>query len=361
VRLIAVESLGRDDLEAWGRLAERAVEPNPFFERLFVPAAARALESSGVRLLVAEAGGEWIGALPVLVRRRLPGLAVAEGWTHSYSYLGTPLADAGRLPEFAAALAESLAAGEHSRFLVLRRCSTGPVLEALRAACAERRGTAVLFERRFERGAYRRRDTDEPLAWMKGKRRSELKRQRRKLGEELGAEVEVVERTDTAAAVADFLALEASGWKGQQRSALASDERSALLFRQMSAAFAAAGRLQIRALRGDDRALAMTCDIAAGDTLFGFKSAYDESLRRYSPGVQLQTDGFGAFEDGRGEALFDSCAEPGNEMVNAIWPDRRGIATVVFGPGGARGAVARRLLDAAYSRRARDAGSTPAS
>jgi CelD/BcsL family acetyltransferase involved in cellulose biosynthesis len=352
VRLIGVDSLGGDDLEAWTRLATRAIEPNPFHEALFVPAAARALATADVQILVAESGGDWIGALPVLGRRRPALPALAEAWHHPYCYLGTPLVAADRLPEFAAALADSLAQKEHFRFLMVRRCSTGPVLDAIRDACEGHSGTAVLFERRFERGAYRRRpDTDQPLAWLKGKRRSELKRQRRKLGEELGAEVEIVERPDTEAAVADFLALEASGWKGEGETALASDQGSLDLFRQMCAAFGPAGRLRIRALTCSGRPLAMTCDLAAGDTLFGFKSAYDESLRPFSPGVQLQADAFGAFDqDGRAE-LFDSCAEPDNEMVNGLWPDRRGIATVVFGPDGARGAIARRLLDYAYSRR----------
>jgi len=356
VKTTGIASLRPADLEAWGRLAARVAEPNPFFEPLFLPAAAAALadgDGDGVELLVAETGdGEWSGALPVVRRRALGLVALVEAWQHPYCYLGTPLVDRERLPEFAAALVSSLAANEHGRFLVLRRCSAGPVLGAIRAA-AEAGGLAVLFEREFERGAYRGRDPGEPLAWIKGKRRSELKRQRRKLGEELGAEVEVRDRPDLEAAVADFLALESAGWKGEEGTALASDAGSAELFESMCRAFAAEGRLQLRALQAGDRALAMTCDIAADGTLFGFKSAYDESLRRFSPGVQLQTENFGCFDRERDEELFDSCAEPDNEMINGLWPDRRTIATVVLGPGGARGALARRALERAYSARRR--------
>lgn len=354
MRLIACGSLAEEDLDAWSRLAARAIEPNPFHEALFVPAAARALGQADVQILVAEADGDWIGALPVVVRRRPALPAFAEAWQHPYCFLGTPLVAADRLSEFAAALADSLAKGEHFRLLMLRRCSTGPVLDTIAAACEGRRGTALLFERRFERGAYRGRpESDQPLAWLRGKRRSELKRQRRKLSEELGAEVEIEERPDTEAAIADFLALESSGWKGEQETALASDRGSLELFRQMCESFGPAGRLRIRALAGDGRALAMTCDLAAGDTLFGFKSAYDESLRSFSPGVQLQADAFQAFDRECAAELFDSCSEPDNEMVNGLWPDRRGIATVIFGPDGIRGAIARRLLDRAYSRRDR--------
>jgi CelD/BcsL family acetyltransferase involved in cellulose biosynthesis len=352
VRLIPVDSLEAGDLEAWERLAARAVEPNPFFERPLVVDAVRTLEVPDVALLVAaESGGEdWNGALPVVVARKFGLLQLAEVWRHPYSYLGTPLVAAGAEDEFAGALTASLESNEHFDHLMVRRFSAGPVQATVAAATVEA-GVEVLFERRFERGAYRGRTTENELDWIKGKRRSELRRQRRKLDEELGAEVEVVARPEVDEAVEEFLALESSGWKGEGGTALASGEGSAELFRQMCAAFGAAGRLQIRALRTDERNLAMTCDLAAGDTLFGFKSAYDESLRRFSPGVQLQTENFGFFDREREETLFDSCAEADNEMINSLWPDRRELATVVLGPGGVRGAVTRRALERAYARR----------
>jgi CelD/BcsL family acetyltransferase involved in cellulose biosynthesis len=350
VKKIDLDSLSTADLDAWGRLAERAAEPNPFFEPLLVQAAAVALEARSVALLVAETdGGEWSGALPVVDRRVARVLPLIEAWRHPYSYLGTPLVDRDRPDEFAGALVSSLAAGEHGRHLMIRRLSVGLVSEALERAAAGERGVDVLFERRFERGAYQGREPERELDWIKGKKRSELRRQRRKLGEELGVEAEVVDRSDTAAAIDDFLALEGSGWKGEQGTSLASERGSTDLFRGMCESLAAAGRLQIRALRAGDRDLAMTCDLAAGSTLFGFKSAYDESLRRYSPGVQLQTENFGFFDRSRDEELFDSCAEPDNEMVNGLWPDRRGIATVVLGPTGVRGALTRRALERAYT------------
>jgi CelD/BcsL family acetyltransferase involved in cellulose biosynthesis len=354
VKRIDLDSLSAAELDAWGRLAARTAEPNPFFEPLFLPAAARALGVEGVELLVAEsAGGEWSGALPIVRRRVARAIPLVEGWRHPYSYLGTPLVDRDRLDEFGSALIAGLSGGDPGRFLMVRRWSVGPVLQAVRTAAAAG-GVEVLFEREFERGAYRGRDPEQPLSWLKGKRRSELKRQRRKLGEELGLEVEVRDRPDTEAAVADFLALESSGWKGEGGTALASDRGSASLFEAMCGSFAAAGRLRIRSLQAGERVLAMTCDVAAGDTLFGFKSAYDESLRRFSPGVQLQTENFGSFDRERPESLFDSCAEPGNEMINGLWPDRRPIATVVLGPGGVRGALAGRALERAYA--ARDQG-----
>jgi CelD/BcsL family acetyltransferase involved in cellulose biosynthesis len=351
VRLIAVDSLGPDDLRAWGVLAERAVEPNPFFEPTLVVDAVRTLDVGGVGLMVAEdpTGGDWQGAFPVLVSRRLGLLRIAEIWRHPYSYLGTPLVAAGAEAPFARALADSLRKREHFDHLFVRRLSLGPVHGAILDAVATA-GLEVVFERRYERGAYEGRPADRQLDWIKSKRRSEMRRQRRKLGETVGAEVEVVELPPSPETVEAFLAMESAGWKGEAGSALASSADSTTLFHRTCAAFAAAGRIQFRALRAGERNLAMSCDLAAGDTLFGFKSTYDESLHRFSPGVQLQAENFTNFDETRPETLFDSCAEPDNEMINALWPDRRGIATTILGPSGIRGAFSRRVLERAYAR-----------
>ncbi len=353
MRLIALNELTPDDRAAWAALAAAAVEPNPFFEPLFVDAAAAAFGADGVGLLVDDDAEGWRGCVPIQVRR-VAGLAVfASTWRLPYTYLGTPLVARDRLEEFAGALADSLRRGEHTRSLMLRRASDGPVLAALRERGAAA-GIVPVFERCFERGAYDGRPADRQLEWMKSKRRSELKRQRRKLGESLEAEVEVITRADTKAAVADFLTLESSGWKGEEGTAMAAGDASARLFEGMCGAFAAAGRLRISDLRAGDRVLAMTCDLRAGETLFGFKSAYDEELRRFSPGVQLQVENFTRF-DGAEETLFDSCAEPDNAMINGLWPDRRPLATVAFARRGPFSWALGRALEVAYERRAKSA------
>ncbi len=349
MRLIALNALSPEDHAAWQSLADRAVEPNPFFEPLFVDAAVTAYGADGVALLVGGEGAEWSGCLPVQVRK-LAGIPVlASSWRLPYTYLGTPLVDRERTDEFAAALADSLRRHEHCRCLLLRRTSVGPVLDALREAGAAA-GVVPVFERRLERGVYHGRPAERALEWMKSKRRSELKRQRRKLAEELGAEVTVRTRSDPEAAVRDFLALESAGWKGEEGTALAKDESAARLFEAMCGAFAAGGRLRISTLEADGRPLAMTCDLLADGAIFGFKSAYDENLRRFSPGVQLQVENFARFDAEDSVRLFDSCAEPDNEMINALWPDRRPLATLAL----ARGLVGRAIgkaLGTAYDRR----------
>jgi CelD/BcsL family acetyltransferase involved in cellulose biosynthesis len=350
---ISLDHLNAEDMAAWDRLGARAAEPNPFFERFFVLAAASSLEVAGIALLVVEEDGEWLGCMPVTVRRTLGVAIVASTWKHPYSFLGTPLVDRDRVEDFAVSLVAALRAREQSHYLMLRRAANGPVMDAVRAAAEGDGGVAPLFERDVERGAYRRRDEGEQLSWLKSKRRSELKRQRRKLADEVGGEVVVRDCSDDPSAVDAFLALESSGWKGEGGTALASSERSTELFRLICGELGNLGRLQLRALEAGERSLAMTCDIGAGEVLFGFKSAYDEGLRRYSPGIQLQADNFAHFDRKRGEALFDSCAEPDNETINGLWPDRRPLTTIVLGRRGPGSGLLGRILDTAYETRAK--------
>lgn len=340
------------DSAAWDRLAERAVEPNPFFERAFVAIACETLGARDVGVLFVRDGDDWAGCIPVRVTRALGLPLVVSGWKHPYSFLGTPLVDRDRLKRFSAALSRSVAERDQGRYLALRRASAGPVLDSIRRAAAAAK-VDILFERSFERAALERRPEADYTAGLKSKRRSELKRQRRRLGESLGGELKARDRADTEEAVEEFLRLEASGWKGKDGTAMASDRRSAAFFRTICAKLADGGRLRIRSLQVGDRVLAMTCDLRAGETLFGFKTAFDEGLARFSPGIQLQIDNFGAFHERDSERSIDSCSEPDNETMNALWPDRRSIVTLLLGRRGFASGAIGRAVDAVYEARRR--------
>ena len=86
-RIVPLAELGERDLGAWRELADRALEPNPFFDPDFVLSAAVALgERDEVALVQLGGKGEWTACLPVRRYARwhsvpLPCLAT---WRHSY-------------------------------------------------------------------------------------------------------------------------------------------------------------------------------------------------------------------------------------------------------------------------------------
>ena len=346
MRIVPLDSISTSQVQTWERLATRAAEPNPFFEPAFATTAAQALGDGPVGLLVQEREESWDGCMPVVLSKVLGYRAAISTWHHSYSFLGTPLVDRDRVDDFAKALLDSIREGEHARLLTIRRMGDGPVLAALERAREKTgdKGVRMVFERSFERAALERRAEPDYLSSLKSRRRSELKRQRRRLAEALGDDLVAVDRTDFGSAADAFLQLESSGWKGKEGTALSSRGESRRMFRALCKKLGPSGRLQMRSLQAGNRVVAMTCDLSAGDALFGFKTAYDETLRRYSPGIQLQIDNFAAFHEQPEKRLLDSCCEPDSDLLNGLWPDRRRIATVVFGRRGPISALAGRTL-----------------
>ncbi|MEJ7818085.1 MAG: GNAT family N-acetyltransferase [Thermoleophilaceae bacterium] len=344
-RQIALDELKSSDLEGWAALAADAAEPNPFFEPEFVLAAARHLGEHDVSLLVVQDAEHWLACLPVQttrIARMMPGLRT---WNHLYCFLGTPLLH----PLDPAAAARSLlalAVGS-GRLLALEGLGDGgPACEAVRHA-AGALGLTAVTEAVHERALLKRRPDGDYLAALRSHRRRELNRLGRRLEAELGAELSVTDLCDDPSSVDSFLELERSGWKGRGDTALGSRGEHAKFFRSVCESFARDGRLQMLALSAGERTVAMKCNVYAGNGGFCFKIAYDEELGRFSPGVQLERENITRFHENRPEAWQDSCADPENDMINRLWPDRRRIFTTVLARPGARAAVSRQGLKAA--------------
>ncbi len=335
--LLPVADVTPEDMTAWRRLADRAVEPNPFFEPDYVLPAARHLASGPIALAVVADGDEWLACLPVERRRRwrwYPGRWVVT-WRHVYCFLGTPLVDRERVEPALETLMEGVSANGRGTWTAFEwLAGDGRLREALDGVLRERRSRTLGLEG-FERAALRRRPEATYLEeTLKPSRRKELRRLQRRLEDELGEPATLEDRAGDPSACEEFMRLEASGWKGREGTALLADDAHAAFFRDVCAAYAAQGRLQLLRLGTPDHAVAMQCNLVAGDTLFCLKVAYDEGFARWSPGVQLEARAVDVFHGRADVQLADSCADPDNELINRMWPDRRPITTLVVPPPG---------------------------
>jgi CelD/BcsL family acetyltransferase involved in cellulose biosynthesis len=335
--LLPVGDLDPRAVAAWRRLADRAAEPNPFFEADYVLAAARHLDSARVSLAVVTDGDDWLACVPVERRWRwrwYPGRWVVT-WRHVYCFLGTPLVDRSCVEPALERLMEGLSASGRGTWTALEwLAGDGRLRDALGQVLDGRRARTLGLEG-FERATLLRRPEATYLEeTLKPSRRKELRRLQRRLEDELGEPAMLEERAGDPAAYEEFMRLEASGWKGRRGTALAADEAHAAFFRDVCSAFAAQGRLQLLRLGTPERAVAMQCNLLAGDTLFCFKVAYDEGFARWSPGVQLELRAVEVFHERHEVRLADSCADPDNELINRLWPDRRPISTLVVPPTG---------------------------
>jgi len=330
-RISELTELTDRDIALWRDLAARAVEPNVFFEPSFVLAARGGLGARGVGLLIVEDGDSWSACLPVYRAahwRKLP-VPVLATWRHKYAFLGTPLIEADGA-EAALRLLVEHGRREATGLLALDWVGAdGPVWSTLEDLLGRRGAEGVRFER-MERAALVRRPEPTYLDEMRPHRRRELNRQARGLERELSGPLMLRERAEEPGAYDDFLRLEASGWKGRNGTALACDPGHASFFRTLCGGYARIGRLQLLDLSVDGRTVAMKCNLVAGGVVFCFKIAYDERYAAYSPGLQLERWTVDTFHARTEADAMDSCADPHNDMINRLWPDRRSIATLLL-------------------------------
>lgn len=353
-RVARFDELTDDDISAWRDLAARTAEPNVFFEpEVLLPAVRHLARPGAVRLaVVSDADGRWLACAPVKRemawgRLRLPCLTV---WTHDFSGLEVPLVDADAPGPALRALLRMLRRPLDGVFAAFTQLPGDGVV---RRSLDELTGGSAIEVARYERAAMRRRPTFTYMDGMTGKRRHDLARRRRRL-EERHDEVAVVDMSADPAALETFLALEASGWKGREGTALLSNPAHAAFFREACTALQDAGRLHLLALVVDGRPVAMKCNGLAGRRLFGFKQAFDEDLAAMSPGRLLDVDQMRALHDRDDVDLLDTIGSAENDTLNVTWPDRLTMTTVLVPSRGPIGWIAGRTLRRLLS------GGTPA-
>lgn len=314
----------------WTELAQDAAEANAFYAPDMLGAALDHL-AGDVRLIEARADDGPIGLLPIAVQPRhgrLPIGCVAN-WMHDHCFFGAPIVRRGaELAAWRDFIAQLDAAPWARGFLHLEGIdAAGANAAAIEALCVEqRRGWREIH--RYDR-AMLRSDLDADSYWethVRSKKRKELRRLQKRLAE-LGALEQrlLTDTADLADWCGDFLALEASGWKGQEGTALACKPDHAAFFRAACAAACNAGRLHMLRIDLDGRAIAMLVNFRHGEGAFSFKIAIDETLGRFSPGVLIEIANLHAVQGDPAIDWMDSCAAAGHPMIDSLWAERRTI------------------------------------
>ena len=134
-------------------------------------------------------------------------------------------------------------------------------------------------------------------------------------------------RTGRSGIVEELIKLEASGSKGQTGVSLTSVPGETEYFLEMSESFAARGRLQVLTLEAAGRIAAMQLSLRGKEGIFALKTSYDESLRRFGPGVLLQLGSIEYFHESTDAQWLDSCTYADNELLLRLYPDRRPIVS----------------------------------
>ncbi len=321
----------------WRALAERTIEPNAYYLPDWELAVnASALGRTGASALTAldeASSARLTGLMPVVplwraYRIPLPALVSA----HPYGTLCTPLIDRD-MADVAAAQLMQQARNSGARALILREVSLdGPAIRALTDNLA-RGGIGARVLQSHVRACLDATGDGETLFHdaLGAKKLKELRRQRHRLADHGAVRFDVARSPDeVTAAIETFLALEASGWKGQRGTALVQVEGDAIFIRRATRALAGTGQCEIVTLRAGDTPVAAGIVLRHQARAFFFKLGVDERFAKYSPGVQLTLDLTRHLCADPSIMSADSTASPDHPMINPIWRGRLAIGDVLI-------------------------------
>ena len=324
---------------AWEDLARDAIEPNPLYEPWMLLPALEAQGSEDFVCVLAWSGGALTGLFPLRRELRYKGMPVnvLRSWWHKSWMLGPPLVRAGAAHTSIRALLDWLARdGCGASAVEFEYLPTDGAFHAVLAEVLSTSPAMVVETAAFTRALLRRERCGQAYleSAMSNGWRKELRRRERRL-QERGAvtAVSMQPGEDARRWIADFLRLEASGWKGRQGSALASTEANRGFAEQTLTEAARRGRLQMVGIDFEGKPIARCCNLLAGKASYGYRVAYDEEFAYYSPGLMAEVEAIRDFHRLREVEWMDSMTDPDNALINRLWKHRRGFQSLLVGAG----------------------------
>ncbi len=343
--------------EAWADLAGRCLEPNIFFEPEFaLPALTHLGARKKLRVIFvwdcATKPRQLIAVLPLALP--IASLNCCRAWVHDQAVLGTPLLDRSCPGEALDAMLEAIGRRFPRLAILLLPLipKAGPTFALLQTFAARRKQRLTLFGG-HERAALQRPFRD-PLSSGAA---AELRRQRQRLAE--SGRFAYRSRCDLQGVtdgMEEFLTLEASGWKGRWKSALASSPATAAFARSMARQMGQAGKIRVDSLELAEQPVAMGIILQSGAYTYFWKIAYDEAHAARSPGVLFTQDLTRRQIADSSVAATDSCAIPDHPMINRLWPGRMALADVAVPLHVSRASVGAAILGEKFHRALRGAG-----
>lgn len=334
--------VGYDLQEELDFLTYRVMEANVFFAPRFLAPAMPRLDDRQIRFAVIrdeDARRSRVRLMmPFSVEK--PGFSVGPSilrvWSNPFGPLGTPLVDAEGAAETIDNMLEALARPDAKLpgILVLPDLRLNGRFTQLIKAVAIGRDLPLTVTNTFERPMLEsQEDGDTYLKTTISKNHMrDMRRQFRLLGEEGRVSYNVARQPDEIRRrMEEFLALEASGWKGRKRSAMVMDRFRAAFAREAITNLAEVDAVRIHTLDLDGRAIAsMVVFIMAGEA-YTWKTAYDERYARFSPGKLLLADLTDWHLDDPNIERTDSCAVPDHPIMSRFWKEREEMGTLLIG------------------------------
>ncbi|RVG06213.1 GNAT family N-acetyltransferase [Sinorhizobium meliloti] len=323
-------------------LSNRAIEQNVFFTGRFLAPAMPRLEDRVIRLAVIRDQSEQRSRLRFLMPFSIekPGFSIGatiiRAWSNPFGPLGTPLLDAEDAAETISNLYEALAAPSAGLppVLVLPDIRLNGKFAQLARAVAIGENLPLTVTDTFSRPMLESL-LDGPTYLreaVSSQHLRELKRQWNNLAKQGALVYNVARQPDEIRLrMEEFLVLEASGWKGRERSAMIMDRFRAAFAREAVNNLAEADNVRIHTLDLDGKAIATVIVLLMAGEAFAWKTAYDERYAKYSPGKLLVAELTEWHLDDANIIRSDSCAVPDHPVMSRLWQEREEMGTLVIG------------------------------
>ncbi|WP_457663149.1 GNAT family N-acetyltransferase [Sinorhizobium medicae] len=325
-------------------LSNRAIEQNVFFTGRFLAPAMPRLEDRVVRLAVIRDQSEQSSRIRFLMPFSIekPGFAIGasiiRAWSNPFGPLGTPLLDAEDAAETISNLYAALATPSAGLppVLVLPDIRLNGKFAQLARAVAIGENLPLTVTDTFRRPMLESLlDGPTYLSEAIGPQRlRELRRQWNNLAKQGSLTYSVARRPDDIRLrMEEFLVLEASGWKGRERSAMIMDRFRAAFAREAITNLAEADSVRIHTLDLNGKAIATIIVLIMAGEAYTWKTAYDERYAKYSPGKLLFAELTEWHLDDANIIRSDSCAVPDHPVMSRLWQEREEMGTLVIGLG----------------------------
>ena len=310
-------------------LVDASADTNVFYEPWMLLPAMEAMQPEGmVMVLIWQIGGPLIGFFPLVLDRMTGGLPRLQMWRHRYCFLNTPLVSKAHGQEAVRAFMDWVDSGKApASYFDLQGIAADSEFARLLGDELRHRRRWSHFSVSYERAMYLPNLKAKPGG--SNKHQKEMRRLERRLADRGRVEYVAMANGNASTEWIDrFLALEASGWKGREGSAIATNDQSRAFFMSAASEALRCGRLQMLALELDGVPIAMKCNFLAGTGAFAFKIAYDERYAEFSPGVLLELFNMRHLAAACPQVEWmDSCARADHPMITRLWADRRPIAS----------------------------------
>ncbi|TVR11529.1 MAG: GNAT family N-acetyltransferase [Salinarimonadaceae bacterium] len=341
----------RRDADAWDALERAPLSPNPFYSRNAMEAFALsgAAWRPDLRFACIFHADRLVALLPVAPRAAICGWRRATAaYASPFTTLSTPLVARDAPAGWADELLASILGNAPGSCLVMPRLAIETTAGAAMLEAARRsRAAHRLFDAFARPVATPAQDYAAFAQRAYGKsRRKSLRRLRNGLAA-LGVVSADALVSGFAEAVENFLALERSGWKGRRGTSLADDPNATAMARTLFSDAAAPGARRIDRLLLDGRPVAMSMSLVQDGVAVLWKTAFDESLRRFAPGIVLEDEIVARLHEEPGLRRLDSCAT-GPTALDDLYDERETIADLVICS--AQAGAARLAVEAARRR-----------